>query len=141
MSDADAYILQTSTSADLSNALGSIGAKGCPRTGPHARTHLDKELWCLRRYLLSTKDDLDYPLVVESQKAQILFASVGSAFGELKLAKQLILTIRENTLSWSDRKTGSRAGRIWRSFRWWSAWAPSGGRLAGRHPKGSDYQS
>ncbi len=68
MSDTDAYIVHAKTSADLPSALGSVGAKGGPRTGPNARTHLDKELWCLRRYLLSKKDDLDYPLVVEKSE-------------------------------------------------------------------------
>src|SRR6476646_10272542 len=59
--------LEIAAAYDLALTFGNWGTEIGPRAGPNARTHSQKEWWCLRRYLftLAGVDRLQFPIRIE----------------------------------------------------------------------------
>jgi hypothetical protein len=55
---------------DLSRVFDELGIRVGPRTGFYARTHDEKEWWCLRRYIftLSAAGQLEFPISIEKSE-------------------------------------------------------------------------
>ena len=72
--------LEIGYGADLALAFGEIGVRVGPRTGADARTHEEKEWWCIRRYVftLSAANQLEFPILITKAERPDFRCTFGS---------------------------------------------------------------
>jgi hypothetical protein len=89
--------IEIGTSANLAHTFGTLGCAVGPRTGPDARTHEQREWWCMRRYIftLAEVDRLEFPISIEKGERPDFRCEFGS--------RALGIEVAEAT-HWSDQR-------------------------------------